>query len=106
MNDSYANDLQVRRALGAPRVTVHPEDARALGLVDGEPVRLSNETGEIVLRVSVSDVVAPGVALAHKGHWPKLEDAGVNVNALNPGVRSDMGQSTSVHGTLVQIAPA
>jgi anaerobic selenocysteine-containing dehydrogenase len=106
MNDSYANDPQVRRALGAPRVTVHPEDARALGLVDGELVRLSNETGEIALRLSVSDAVAPGVALAHKGHWPKLEDAGVNVNALNPGVRSDMGESTSVHGTLVQIAPA
>jgi hypothetical protein len=34
MNDSYANDPQVRRALGAPRVTVHPEDARALGLDD------------------------------------------------------------------------
>jgi anaerobic selenocysteine-containing dehydrogenase len=106
MNDSYANDPQVRRALGAPRVTVHPEDARALGLVDGELVRLSNETGEIALCLSVSDAVAPGVALAHKGHWPKLEDAGVNVNALNPGVRSDMGESTSVHGTLVQIAPA
>ena len=68
--------------------------------------RLSNETGEIVLRVSISDMVAPGVALAHKSHWPKLEDAGVNVNALVPGVRSDMGESTSVHGTLVRVAPA
>ena len=66
--------------------------------------RLSNEPAEIVLRVSISDMVAPGVALAHKGHWPKLEDAGVN--ALNPGVRSDMGESTSVHGTLVRVAPA
>ena len=68
--------------------------------------RLSNETSEIVLRVSISDMVAPGVALAHKGHWPKLEDAGVSVNALVPGVRSDMGESTSVHGTMVRIAPA
>jgi anaerobic selenocysteine-containing dehydrogenase len=106
MNDSYANDPNVRRKLGAPRVTVHPDDARALGLKDGGVAQLSNETGEIALRVSVSDVVPPGVALAHKGHWPKLEGADANINALNPGVRSDMGESTSVHGTLVQIAPA
>jgi anaerobic selenocysteine-containing dehydrogenase len=106
MNDSYANDPQVRRALGAPRVTVHPEDARALGLEDDGLARLSNEIGEILLRVAISDAVPPGVALAHKGHWPKLEDGGANVNALVPALRSDMGESTSVHGTLVQIAPA
>ena len=103
MNDSYGNDPNIRRRLGEPRVHLNPQDARALGLRDGDAALLSNSTGELELRVAISDVVAPGVALAHKGRWPKL-DAGANVNVLNPGTPSDMGESSSVHGTTVRVA--
>ena len=41
--------------------------------------------------------------LSHKGRWPGLETQGCNVNRLNPGEKSDMGESSSVHGTLVEI---
>jgi anaerobic selenocysteine-containing dehydrogenase len=105
MNDSYGNDENVRRQLGAPCVYVNAADAKSLGLQDGRAAVLSNDTGRIELRVAISDVVAPGVALAHKGRWPKLDPAGSNVNILNSGQRSDMGDSSSVHGTLVRIAP-
>ena len=49
--------------------------------------------------------MAAGVALAHKGRWPKLDSTGTNVNVLNSGQRTDMGESSSVHGTLVRITP-
>jgi anaerobic selenocysteine-containing dehydrogenase len=105
MNDSYGNDDNVRRKLGDPCVYVNPDDARSLGLEEGRAVSLSNGTGQIELRVMVSDIVAPGVALAHKGRWPKLDPSGTNVNVLNSGQRTDMGESSSVHGTLVRITP-
>jgi len=105
MNDSYANDPSVRRRLGEPRVTLHPDDAHARGLAPGDSARLFNATGELTLRVAVSDEVLPGVALAHKGRWSKLDGTSGNVNALNPGTRSDMGNSSSVHGTRVRIEP-
>ena len=104
MNDSYGNDENIQRKLGTPRVHLNPEDASILGLKDGDASLLSNATGQLELRVAVSDVVAPGVALVHKGRWPKLE-GGANVNALNAGTRSDMGESSSVHGTTVRIQP-
>ena len=104
MNDSYGNDPNIRRKRGEPRVHLNPQDARALGLRDGDAALLSNDAGELELRVAVSDVVAPGVALAHKGRWPKLE-GGANVNVLNSGTPSDMGESSSVHGTTVRITP-
>jgi anaerobic selenocysteine-containing dehydrogenase len=106
MNDSYGNDENVRRKLGEPCVHINSEDAKSLGLAEGCAAALSNDTGRIELRVVVSDVVAPGVALAHKGRWPKLDSVGTNVNVLNSGQPTDMGESTSVHGTLVRIAPA
>ena len=39
------------------------------------------------------------------GHWPKYEDTHANVNVLNPGTKTDMGESTSVHGVEVTVTP-
>jgi anaerobic selenocysteine-containing dehydrogenase len=105
MNDSYANDANIQRKLGEPCVYVNRLDAAALGLKDGGGARLFNQTGRLELRVEISDAIAPGVALAHKGRWPKLDGARANVNVLNPGTRTDMGESSSVHGTIVEIEP-
>ena len=105
MNDSYGNDVNVLRKLGDPEIYLHASDIDSLGLAEGELAAVFNETGRIQLRVRVSDRLRPGVALAHKGRWAKLS-GGASVNALNPGVASDMGDSSSVHGTLVRITPA
>jgi len=105
MNDSYANDAGVTRKLGAASVTINPADAKSLGLSDGQEVRLSNDTGALDMVLEVSDVVAPGVALSHKGRWPAREGAGrANVNTLNSGEKSDMGESSAVHNVEVSIA--
>jgi hypothetical protein len=45
------------------------------------------------------------VALSHKGRWPKREPARANVNMLNPGQKSDMGENTCVHGVEVMVRP-
>jgi anaerobic selenocysteine-containing dehydrogenase len=103
LNDSYGNDPNIRRTLGEPRVFLHPDDAESLGLEDGVRALLTNETGELSLEVSISDAVARGVALAHKGHWPRLSSERANVNVLNPGRKSDMGESSSVHSTWVRV---
>ena len=107
MNDSYANDRRIADRLGAATVTLHPADAAARGLAEGQRVRLSNETGSLELDLAVAETIPQGVALSPKGRWPRLEDGtGANVNVLNPGLKSDMGESTCVHGVEVEIAPA
>ena len=52
----------------------------------------------------VAETVQRGVALSHKGRWPKRELVGANVNVLNPGYKADMGESTSVHGVEVSVS--
>ena len=104
MNDSYANEARIQKQLGPASVTLHPKDATARGLKAGDRVRLKNETGSLDLIVAVDDVVPQGAALSHKGRWPKLEGGPrLNVNALNSGVKSDMGESTCVHSVEVTI---
>ena len=45
-----------------------------------------------------------GVALSHKGCWPKRQSSHANVNTLNPGLKSGMGESTSVHAVEVEVS--
>ena len=104
MNDSYANDPKVEKQLGQATVTINPADAEARGLAEGNLVRLSNATGSLELTVALSDKVLPGVALSPKGRWPRRAGKErANVNSLNPGVKSDMGESSAVHGVEVEI---
>jgi anaerobic selenocysteine-containing dehydrogenase len=103
LNDSFANVEKVARRLGAATVALHPADAAERGLAEGEDVLLANETGQLPARVILSDRLPRGVVLSHKGRWPKREEAGANVNVLNPGEKSDMGESTAVHGVEVAV---
>jgi anaerobic selenocysteine-containing dehydrogenase len=103
MNDSFANVTKLARRSGPPTVALHPIDAAALGLHEGDEALLANETGRLELRVTLSEDIPPGVALSYKGRWPKQEEPAANVNALNPGHKTDMGESSSVHGVEVTV---
>ncbi len=105
LNDSFANDAKIARRIGAATVALHPDDAAERGLAEGDEAVVANETGRLRLRVSLSEAIPRGVAYSPKGRWPKREPGHANVNALNPGEVSDMGQSTSVHGVEVTVAP-
>jgi anaerobic selenocysteine-containing dehydrogenase len=105
MNDSYANDKNIQQRAGEANVIMHPEDAHRLGLKDGARVRLENETGWLELIAKVDHLTPQGVALTYKGRWPKQEQQRRNVNVLNPGCKTDMGESSSVHGIEVSIRP-
>ncbi len=103
MNDSYANDPKVAEQLGPPRITLDPVDAGRLGLAEGELASVRSEAGELTMEVAVDDVVPQGAALTCKGHWPKRQAGRANVNVLNPGHKTDMGESSAVHGIEVEV---
>ena len=65
---------------------------------------VTNETGSLLLRVTLSEALPRGAELCHKRHWPKRETTGANVNVLSPGQKSDMGENTCVHGVEVVVA--
>ncbi|MGE0725519.1 MAG: molybdopterin dinucleotide binding domain-containing protein, partial [Alphaproteobacteria bacterium] len=105
MNSSYGNDPAIRKRLGSTRVVLHSEDAVKRGLQAGMRVELRNGVGAIEMILEISDTVPPGVALTHKTRW--LNGSGhSNVNVLNPGLVSDMGASTALHGVQVEVVPA
>ena len=72
----YRSDAVVRRAAAlqahplnvGPRATVHPQDASALGLVDGATGKFGAPAGTAALPVLVDDRVAPGTVWIESGY--------------------------------------
>jgi anaerobic selenocysteine-containing dehydrogenase len=106
LNDSYGNDPVAKSHAGAQAVMLNPADAAARRLRDGDLALLRSDAGELLAPVSTSPDVPVSVALVHKGRWPKLEPSGSNVNVLNPGRKSDMAESSAVHGIEVTVERA
>ena len=104
MNSSFGNDPRIQKQLGPALVVIHPETAKALKISDGERVRLSNELGELGLTAKLSDEITPGALLSYKSRWLKTEPTAANVNILQVPTKTDMGESSSAHGTEVTIS--
>jgi formate dehydrogenase len=75
---------------------VHPDDAAACGLEDGERCRIVSAAGAIELPVRVSDEMSPGAIAVphgwgHRGGWRIAAAAGgVNVNLLASSAPEDL----------------
>ncbi|MCF2528759.1 molybdopterin-dependent oxidoreductase [Yinghuangia soli] len=65
----------------APFVEIHPDDARSLGIADGDPVEVASRRGRAVLPAAVSDRVLPGCCFA-PFHWNDLFGEYLSVNAV------------------------
>jgi anaerobic selenocysteine-containing dehydrogenase len=82
-----------------PEVLVHPDDARAAGIADGDAVEVASETGRLCLTARVTDTMPPGVVSISHG-WA---DANVNVlissRDLDPltGMPRSSGTAVSLH---------
>lgn len=104
LNDSFGNDDKIEVQLGEASVALNPEDAAARGLNNGQTVALHNQTGRLEVKLRLDEGVPKGVALSPKGRWPKRQSDSANVNVLNPGEKSDMGESTCVHSVEVEVS--
>ncbi len=105
LNASFSNDAKVARQAGDLTLSLGPDDAARLGLVDGQLAQVDSVAGSLRVPVRIDDSLPAGVAVMPKGRWPKHERQSANVNALTPARHSDMGASTSVHGLEVHVAP-
>ncbi len=104
MNTSFGNVRQIEKRIGEATIGLHPADAAERQLAEGDCALVHNQSGRLRLKVAISDQVPRGVALAHKGRWLRTNAAKANVNALNPGEKSDMGESSAVHSVLVAVS--
>lgn len=78
-------------------VTIHPDDAKARGITDGELVRVWNDRGQVLVGARVSDGIKPGVICIHEGAWPDLEN-GICKNGSANVLTADIPTSRLANG--------
>ncbi len=91
---------------GPVALEMHPADAAARGLVDGQRVRVANSYGEVHCRVHLSHDQRPGVVELPKGLWSHNTDNGATACALAPDTFTDLGQGACFNDARVEVSPA
>lgn len=82
LNSTFNETPGSRKREGRPEVLVHPHDAAALGIGDGDRVRMGNARGEVILHARHFEGLRRGVVIS-EGIWPNdaFED-GRGINTL------------------------
>jgi molybdopterin guanine dinucleotide-containing S/N-oxide reductase-like protein len=107
MNSTFAN-LDGHRKMElrtSQRLEMHPLDAQARGIRDGDAVRIFNDRGSLKLTALVNGSVPAGV-VAGRLDWAKLHPDGNNVNALTSERLTDLGRAATFYSTLVEVVKA
>jgi anaerobic selenocysteine-containing dehydrogenase len=106
LNSTFVNVQSLRDAEGEPLIEMHPDDAAARGITDGQVVRAFNERGEYLCKAAVSLRARPGVVNGLGIWWRKFGIAGTNVNQLTSQRLTDLGRAPVFYDCLVEVQPA
>lgn len=85
------------------RLQMHPADAGARGLKDGDPVRIFNALGEVRCNVAIGTWIRPGIVSLPKGLWRKHTANGYTANVLAPDTLTDLGGGACFNDARVQV---
>jgi molybdopterin guanine dinucleotide-containing S/N-oxide reductase-like protein len=104
LNSSFANLPSFLKAEKEPHLDIHPDDAAARGIVDGDRVRIFNERGAFKAKARVTDKARPGVVVALSVWWRKLTNGGGNANDVTSQGLTDLGAGATFYDALVEVA--
>ncbi len=90
--------------LGEPYLEINPADATRLGLVPATLAEVSNAQGRAILRVLVSDRVAPGHPFAPI-HWTGETAPSGRIDVLVPGLTDPLSGQPASKSAAVAIRP-
>ena len=104
LNSTFVNVKSLRDSEGRPVLEIHPHDAAARGIQEGDVVRVFNDRGSYRCHATVSERARAGVVNGLGVWWRKLGLAGTNVNQLTSQALTDLGRGPTFYDCLVEVA--
>jgi anaerobic selenocysteine-containing dehydrogenase len=108
LNSSFANLPSVREMepwIGD--LEMHPVDAEARGVRNGDRIRVFNLRGEIVLQARIVDSQGNGSVphgvVAARLDWARFSSGGGNINVLTSEKLTDMGNAATFYSVCVEV---
>jgi anaerobic selenocysteine-containing dehydrogenase len=108
---SPATDRTISSTLGELNrgpvpLAIHPEDAAARGIRDGDRVRIFNALGEVRCRARLDPDLRPGVVYLPKGIWRHNTESRTTATALAPATLADLGGGACFNDARVEVQRA
>jgi anaerobic selenocysteine-containing dehydrogenase len=103
LNSSFANLARFREFEREPHLDMHPQDAAARGIGDGERVRVFNDRGGYTLKARVNGKPRPGVVVAPSVWWKKFARDGGNANNVTSQRTTDLGGGATFYDCRVEV---
>jgi anaerobic selenocysteine-containing dehydrogenase len=104
-----SNIAEIRRKANHA-LDMHPTDAAARGIADGDLVRLFNAAGVAQVPVRLCDDLAPGVVCLPEGVWVELDGSGLDMagaaNMFTSTQATAPATACIMHGVGVQVSRA
>ena len=99
---AFSGIAALRRRQGPPACVLHPDEAAARGLSDGDAVELLNDRGSVRFVLLVSDEAPLGVAYV-SGQRPSGEAIAGTINMLCSDRYSDLGEGATYQDTRLDV---
>jgi anaerobic selenocysteine-containing dehydrogenase len=99
---AFSGNRALRKRAGAPICVLHPDDANARGLRDGDAVDLVNDRGSIGFALKVSDETLPGTVFV-PGQRPMADARRGTINVLCDDRYSDLGEGATYQSTRLDV---
>jgi anaerobic selenocysteine-containing dehydrogenase len=103
LNSTFVNVQSLRATEGEPHLDLHPRDAAARQITEGDLVEVCNDRGAFRLRARVTDKARPGVVVALSIWWKKLAADGKNANEVTHQQLTDLGRGPCFYDCLVEV---
>ena len=103
LNTTFTESPTSIRREGRPTVLVHPEDAEACGIREGDMVRLANERGAVMLHAKIGGGMRRGVLIV-ESIWPNQAfEGGIGINALTGSDAAPPVEGCAFHDNRVRL---
>jgi anaerobic selenocysteine-containing dehydrogenase len=106
LNSAYSHLPKHGRPEGGPYVELCAGDAAALGIGDGDDVRVWNDRAEVLVPARVTNRLRPRVVAIPFGWWSSHHADGMVANSLTNDTLTDWGGGVAFNDTLVAVARA
>ncbi|MCX6551546.1 MAG: molybdopterin-dependent oxidoreductase [Acidobacteria bacterium] len=84
-------------------LVMHPDDAHARNLREGDNVRVFNDLGDVRCLLSIEPTIRPGCVSLPKGLWSRHTANGSTANALAPDTLADLGAGACFNDARVEV---
>jgi anaerobic selenocysteine-containing dehydrogenase len=100
IHSQFNNLRMIREVSPGPTLSIHPDDAGARGIGDGDRVVVYNDRGRIVVPARLDFGMKAGCVCVTNGWW--IGEGGT-VNFCSKGRGTDMGHGAAFHENLVEV---